>query len=161
MNKTQQQYMNKYLDSLSSVEHERIKVITVEYFCNSKKEADELAQLVLDGKKTATCSMKYWYDNCDEIKPQVGNIMVITDFEGIPICITQTTSVEIKRYCDVDEDFAYHEGEGDRTLSYWQKAHWQFFSEECQQQGIKPSKEMLLYLERFKVVYPSDAVTSK
>ena len=56
-------------------------------------------------------------------------------------------------YNEVTEEFAFAEGEGDRTLNWWRKAHWQFFTEECQAIGIEPQDNMMLILERFKVVY--------
>lgn len=45
------------------------------------------------------------------------------------------------------------EGEGDKSLKWWREAHWKFFSRECEELSIEPNEEMLLVLERFKVVY--------
>jgi uncharacterized protein YhfF len=157
MTKKQKQFLNQFFSLIDEKQKEKIKSITVEHFCNNPKDAEALARLVVSGKKTATCSLKYWYDNYSDITvPNIGNIMLVTDFNGNPICITQTTSVEVKRFCEVDEAFALLEGEGDGTLKFWRKTHWQFFSEECLQEGIKPSEDMLLYLEQFKVVYKID-----
>ena len=155
MKNAQQKFLNTYLDTLSKHQRKGIKAITVEHFCANQKDADTLAQLVKDGRKTATCSLKYWYDdkNTDLIPPQVDNLMLVTDYSGIPFCIIQTISVEIKRFCDVDAGFSYFEGEGDRTLNYWKKIHRKFFIDECKHVGIEFDECMLLYLERFKVVF--------
>ncbi|MFA0678261.1 ASCH domain-containing protein, partial [Vibrio sp. 10N.222.51.A6] len=40
-----------------------------------------------------------------------------------------------------------------KTLEWWREAHWNFFSRECEELKISPSEDMLLMLERFKVVY--------
>ena len=40
----------------------------------------------------------------------------------------QITKVEIKRFCDIDEEWAKKEGEGDLSLAYWQKEHKEFFT---------------------------------
>lgn len=85
--------------------------------------------------------------------PSVGHLQVVTDWQGEPICIIEITSVDTCKYCDITAEFAALEGEGDKSLEWWREAHWKFFSLECQELGITPTPEMLLVLERFKVVY--------
>ena len=38
--------------------------------------------------------------------------------------------MEVRRFGDVDAQFAWTEGEGDRTLEYWREAHIRFFAAE-------------------------------
>jgi uncharacterized protein YhfF len=54
----------------------------------------------------------------------------------------------------VTESFAAAEGEGDKSLRYWRKAHWSYFSRECQRLGKEPSCRMPVVCERFEVIYP-------
>jgi uncharacterized protein YhfF len=68
--------------------------------------------------------------------------------------IIQTTEVTIVPYEDVSSEFAYDEGEGDRSLDYWRQAHWSYFSRRCGHIGRKPTPTMLVICERFRVVYP-------
>jgi uncharacterized protein YhfF len=51
------------------------------------------------------------------------------------------------RFDEVDELFAFEEGEGDRTLSYWRDAHQRYFTRRRQF-----SEDMMLWCERFRVV---------
>jgi uncharacterized protein YhfF len=76
------------------------------------------------------------------------------DGQGQPVCIIQTTQVEIKPFNQVDADFAAAEGEGDRSLAYWRDVHWRFFSRECQTIGREPSLTIPVVCERFRLVYP-------
>jgi uncharacterized protein YhfF len=48
---------------------------------------------------------------------------------------------------DVDQAFAFDEGEGDRSLAYWRAAHRRYFS----RQGTF-APDMLLNCERFRLV---------
>jgi len=57
------------------------------------------------------------------------------------------------RFSEVTPEFAAAEGEGDKSLEWWRKAHWDFFSIECEEQGVSASESMVLVLEKFKVVY--------
>ena len=49
--------------------------------------ADPLAQLVLAGKKTATCSAKLLYEVEDEPLPEVGSYSVILDSRNQAQCV--------------------------------------------------------------------------
>ena len=99
--------------------------------------------------------MKYWYEQGGEPMPEAGRLEVITDWNGNPTCIIEVTKVFECRFSEVDNDFAYAEGEGDRTLEWWRKAHWNYFSKECREAGIPMSEDVMLVLERFKTVYPA------
>jgi uncharacterized protein YhfF len=73
--------------------------------------------------------------------------MVLLDGAGRPRAVIETVELTQRRFPDVDPDFAYDEGEGDRTLAYWRKAHETYFSRLGQ---FTP--DMLLRCERFRVV---------
>lgn len=116
--------------------------------------ADELASLVLSGKKTATTSSLDLYDE-DESLPQNGVYAAILDSKDQAVCIIQNDSVEIKNYLDVSEKHAYLEGEGDRSLQYWRNVHNDFFVNEYQLEGlIFREQDAKMVLENFHVVYP-------
>lgn len=116
--------------------------------------ADELASLVLSGKKTATTSSLDLYDK-DESLPQNGVYDAILDSKDQAVCIIQNDSVEIKNYLDVSEKHAYLEGEGDRSLQYWRNVHNDFFVNEYQLEGlIFREQDAKMVLENFHVVYP-------
>ena len=84
-------------------------------------EADYLAELVLMGQKTATSSAFDLYAVGNEPLPKENELSVILDSKENAICIIETTKVEVIPFKEVSENHAYKEGEGDRTLAYWQK----------------------------------------
>ena len=153
MENKSQKYLDKYLDSLSESEKGKYTSFSADYFCADQKNANLCAELVRIGQKTATCSLKYWYESDDEPMPIIGHLMVVTNWDGTPICIVEINSVEECKYTDVSTEFAYLEGEGDRSLEWWRKAHWDFFAKECEELNIEPFDEMMLVLEKFRVVY--------
>ena len=97
---------------------------------------DELANLVISGVKTATSSGYRLYEIDNEDIPQVGELNMILDSHNNPVCITQTLKVKIVPFNEVTADFAYLEGEGDRTLSYWRREHEAVFVPEYQSYGL-------------------------
>ncbi len=122
-------------------------------FGDSTRMADKLGQLVLAGVKTATCSLLWEHAFDGEKIPVAGERSIITNGEGLPLCVIETVAVEIKPYCEIDETFAWAEGEGDRSLSYWREVHWRFFSKVCRRIGREIDETMPLVCERFRVIY--------
>ena len=120
---------------------------------DSSRMADELGGLIADGTKTATCSAFWEYEAEGEPLPEVGVKTVVLDGNGDPLCIVETMEVEVRPYDRVDALFAYEEGEGDRSLKYWQEAHWRFFSRTLPGIGREPAVDMPLVCERFRVIY--------
>lgn len=123
------------------------------YFGDSSDMASDLAALVMAGKKTATCSLLWEYEFDKEELPRIGELSVITDGEGAPLCIIETTEVVIKPYDQVDESFAFDEGEGDQSLAYWREVHWHFFGRSCERIGRELNQAMPLICERFRLIY--------
>lgn len=116
--------------------------------------ADELGALVATGIKTATASLSWEFDADAKALPQVGDYSIILDGRGEALCIIQTTEVRVLPYQQVPAEFAYDEGEGDRSLAYWREAHWAYFGRRCAVIGRTPSMEMPVVCERFRLVYP-------
>ncbi len=115
--------------------------------------ADELGALVVQGTKTATASLVWEYEFDDERLPQEGDLSVILDGHNQPIALIETTEVRILPFNQVDETFAYDEGEGTRTLAHWREGHWRFFHRACQRIGREVDESMPILCERFRVIY--------
>ena len=122
-------------------------------FGDSPEMADDLGALVREGTKTATCGLLWEYEADGDPLPQVGEYSVITGGDGSPLCIIETTEVVVRPFNMVDAQFAYDEGEGDRSYAYWRAGHWRFFSRVCKRIGRQISETMPVVCERFRVVY--------
>ncbi len=153
MDKKSKSYLDAYLAGLSPEIRRNYTSFSSDCFCADEYNANACAELVRKGKKTASCGMEYWYIHEKEPIPAAGHLQVVTNWNGDPVCIIELTSVSTCKFKDVTPEFAYAEGEGDRSLEWWREAHWKFFAEECKESGIDPSEEMVLVLERFKVVH--------
>jgi uncharacterized protein YhfF len=123
-------------------------------FGSTPEMADRLGQLVLSGVKTATSSLIWSYAAAHEPLPRAGDLSVIVDGAGDPLCIIETVQVDVIPFSQVNARHAFEEGEGDRSLDYWRRVHWRVFAEECAAIGRRPSEDMPLLCERFRVLYP-------
>jgi uncharacterized protein YhfF len=111
-------------------------------FGDSRELADSLAKLALAGVKRATC----WAASGGQQQARIGK-RVMLDGAGRPLAILETTELEMRRFDEVDEAFAFDEGEGDHTLAYWRQAHRRYFARRSE---FAP--DMLLWCERFRLV---------
>ena len=111
-------------------------------FGDSPELADELAALVLTGKKSATC----WAAS-EGSKTRVGKQWVVLNGSGVAVAVIETIELTQRRFDEVDGAFAFDEGEDDRTLASWRRAHRKYF----RRQGTF-APNMPLYCERFRLV---------
>ncbi len=121
-------------------------------FGATPEQADELLALVLSGTKTATSGALWDYEAEGEQLPTPGALGIVTDGRGVPHALVVTTQVEIVPFDEVSAEHAYLEGEGDRSLATWRKAHERFFTEHAvHARGF--SRDMPVVLQRFAVLY--------
>ncbi|WP_462160174.1 ASCH domain-containing protein [Pseudoalteromonas sp. GB56] len=124
------------------------------HFCDNQDDADECAQLVLAGIKRATSSSLWWYEATNTALPQIGDLNVVTNFAGKAVCIIKTVAVDVVPYNQITEQYAFIEGEGDRSLAYWQQVHWPYYHRELADTGFTPCADMPIVCEQFEVVFP-------
>lgn len=122
------------------------------HFELTEKLANELLSLVLLGKKQATASSLLAYEIEDSRIPEIGDYSIVTDWEGDPRCVIETTAVTILPFNEITFDICKREGEDD-TLESWQKGHKHFFMEDGKELGYEFCETMLVLFEDFKVVF--------
>ena len=74
-------------------------------------------------------------------------MMVVVDGQGVPRAVLKTIELAKRSFDEVDEAFAYDEGEGDRSLQYWRLAHMRYFT-----RLRRYAPNMTLWCERFELV---------
>lgn len=148
-----QAFWQSYLSTLSEEDQNNAPAYVVDHFADTPEAATKVGKLVRDGVKTTTSSLVWGLEHIGQPLPKVGNIELIVDGNGEPLCIIELTEVEIKPFNAVDEQFAYDYGEGERTRSYWLQDNWEYLARWCHEIGREPSETMPLVFQRFRVLY--------
>lgn len=112
---------------------------------------------MIHGSKRATAGLGWGQDRDPALVPVLGGYNVVTERDGTPRAVTRTVEVSRRAFEDVDAQFAFDEGEGDRSLAFWRDAHWKFFGRECEALGLTPSPNMPVVLERFELLWAGEA----
>lgn len=129
---------------------------TVEYFGDSPTLADELLGLVLDGTKRATAALVVEFIAEREALPRIGSHWIACDGAGVPRVVLRSTEFRLATFDEVDERFAFDEGEDDRTLGTWREGHRRYWERTAAARGGTWSPEQQIVLERFTVVWPPE-----
>ena len=123
------------------------------HFCDNEKDANECAELVKKGVKKATSPSLLGFQYRDEKLPKIGDFMVITNWAGKAQCIVRTTAVRLKPYFSIDREYTRLEGKRNKSLDYWKKAHWDFYTRELEPFGRVPRESMIVICQEFEKVF--------
>lgn len=149
-----QAYWQHYLRSLP-VAHRHHGVSADAFaFGGGGELADELAVLVLDGRKRATTSLPIEFSASGEPLPQVGSVSIILDRRLRPVAIIERTRVDKVPFGEVDAAFAATEGEGDGSLAWWRAAHRRYFGDVCRRLGGHFDDGTPVLCQTFVLVWP-------
>ncbi len=145
-------FWNAYAKAAGGVDEARF--YEAFHFDDNEEAANFLAKLVLSGTKRATAGC-VWSDEAQgKQPPRPGDLSIVTDWAGTPLCIIETLAVDIVPFKEVTAEFAATEGEGDGSLAFWQAVHRDYFGRESARIGRQFTEEMPVACERFRVVFP-------
>jgi uncharacterized protein YhfF len=83
---------------------------------------------------------------------EIGKRWIVKDGQGRARAVVETVELTRRRFKEVDAAFAFDEGEGDRSLGWWRRAHTNYFTRRGE---FAPGMEV--YCERFRLVEVIDA----
>ena len=126
------------------------------HFCATEAAANELLTLVLSGQKRATSSAVAAYEAAGEPLPRIGDLCIITDWDGNPRCVVETVAVTRMAFNEMTFEICSREGE-DECLDSWQVGHRRFFADEGRELGYEFTEDMPIVFEDFRVVYAGGA----
>ncbi len=122
------------------------------HFCDNQADADLCAALVARGHKRATAQSVAELELAGEPVPRVGDYAIVTDWAGLAVVVIRTVSVELRRFAEIDEEFARAEGEGDLTLEWWRAAHQRYYENVLAGSRYTVDADLEIVCERFEVV---------
>jgi len=129
----------------------------VDRFGDSVELSDELLGIVRHGAKRATAELVAEFAHRGEPLPRVGAHWVACDGRGAPSLVLRTVELRVATFREVDADFAFDEGEDDRSLRSWREQHRIYWERTCAARGAVWDESDEIVLERFRVVWPPEA----
>jgi len=117
---------------------------------------DRIVAAICAGEKTATSSLEREYTVAGDPLPAVGERGVVIDSFGEPVCVIETTAVEVVALRDVPLPHALAEGEGYASVAQWREGHVRFWTSDAMRDELGADfaidDDTRVVLERFAVV---------
>lgn len=152
IDKSVSEMWNNYIESNPEFKDEEIP--ESDFFHNNREDANQLAELTLNGKKKASSGLYTLYKQYEVDLPKVGTKQIITDFDGKAQVIIENRSVDTIPFNKISEKYAELDmGTDIEPLEKWKKAHWDFFEGFLKESGEKPTEEMLIVCVRFDTIW--------
>ncbi len=153
-----QAFLDAYLDTLSPQQRGAMtdRYVAADYFCADAENANLCADLVLRDEKRATCGLAHWIDSGQERMPQVGDLLIVQNWNREPVALVELIAVDRLPFHAIDAEFAAAEGEGDKSYDWWRAVHWDFFAREYEEIGGAMSDDVDIITERFRRLWPKE-----
>lgn len=105
------------VDSLRSIE-----------FGTPGESRARLVDFIINGNKRATAGLLHDYVGEGEPVEHVGECLAMVDNDGNHVATLEVTRVEITRFCDVPDEFALAEAEGDLNAADFRASHLDYWT---------------------------------
>ncbi|MGH8747255.1 MAG: ASCH domain-containing protein [Burkholderiales bacterium] len=151
-------FWRDYLSDLAPDHAHRTVIPDAFAFGDSAELANELAALVLCGKKRATASLAIEFTLVNEALPRAGDVSIVLRGDQKPVAIIERTDVKEVAFESVDDAFAAAEGEGDGSLAYWRAAHTDYFTRVCARSGGRFHAKTQVLCQTFEVIWPKPII---
>lgn len=117
--------------------------------------SDELIALVVSGKKTAIFSSYATFSIDQEPLPVSGELYIVVDRSGKPVCVIELQAVNILPFNEVTWEMASKEGE-DESLEVWREKKQEALEDEGAVLGFEFSPDIKLVFQSFKMIYKEE-----
>jgi Uncharacterized protein conserved in bacteria len=121
-------FWDEYLSTLPQSQRNQ-KYTEASCWGNSPELADRIAELINTGVKTTTSGLLWSQQKLRWRLEVPGDKSIVLDSHKSPVCIVEIEQVYIKPFDEVDEEFVYNYGEGDRTMNFWNKNMWEYYED--------------------------------
>lgn len=109
---------------------------------------EKLISLVLSGEKKATTSLYNEYIEDKKSLPKISERSIILHDDNTYACLIEIENVIITEFKNITEEFAFIEGEGDKSLEYYRNEHYKIFKN----LDLNFSDESKVVFEIFRVI---------
>jgi uncharacterized protein YhfF len=127
--------------------------VHVDGYGDSAELSEELLALIRSGRKRAGTGLLWAYQHDGQHMAQTGEVEIVVDHLNAPAMVTRVVSREVMAFNQVTAEYAALEGEGDGSLAYLRKVHWNFFSRECKRIGQEPVESVPVICTVFEVLH--------
>ena len=119
-----------------------------------QETSETIAQLVVDGEKVGTFSLPWLHVQNPDLKPDIGEYIIQTTFDGEPKALLRTVGLELLTFKEISAAYTALDGPGVRDVDVWRGVHTKHWNGLLEPLGKTVEEDMPVVVERFVCVYP-------
>lgn len=113
---------------------------------------EQIIELILAGDKTGTFTLPWIVERTDQPEPQVGDFVILIDFDGQPRLALRLTRIHTVLFGEVTEADIAIDGSPVRSLEIWRPLHTQYWNAMLEPFGLAVSDGMPVLVEAFELL---------
>jgi len=113
-----------------------------------------ICNLIIQGEKTGTFSLPWLHAKNPDSRPQIGEYIIQTTFDGKPQALLQTRALELVTFGDIDASYTALDGPSVRDVEVWRGIHTKHWNGLLEPHGMAVAEDMPVVVEKFACVYP-------
>ncbi len=117
--------------------------------------SNSICDHVVAREKIGTFSVPWLHESHPETKPNIGEFVVLADYEGVPRALLQVIALRLVKFKDIDETHTGLDGPSVRALDIWRPMHTKYWNGMLEELGKEVEAEMPVIVEEFVCRYPA------
>jgi uncharacterized protein YhfF len=114
----------------------------------------QVLDLIRANDKTGTFTLPWIVARTDQPVPQVGDAIILIDFDGTPALLIRLTDVCEVPFGRITAEHTVVDGTPVRDLAVWKPLHTQYWNKTLAPFALKVSDDMPVWIEKFELLYP-------
>ena len=120
----------------------------------NQETATKICEHVVAREKTGTFSLPWLHAINVETKPDIGDFVILLDYDGGPQALLQTVGLTLLPFKDIDETHTGLDGPSVRDLKVWRGIHTNYWNGLLEPLGKEVGDDLPVVVERFDCLYP-------
>ena len=116
---------------------------------------EQVMELIQAGDKTGTFTLPWLIERTEQPEPQVGDPIILIDFNGKPRLLVRLTAIHTVTFGEVSEADIAIDGTPVRSMEVWKPLHTQYWNGLLEPFGLEVSDDMPVLIEPFELLYPT------
>lgn len=113
---------------------------------------EQIIELILAKDKTGTFTLPWIIERTDQPDPNVGDDIILIDFDGKPRVLVRLTRIHTVPFVDVSEDDIAVDGTPVRSMEIWRPLHTEYWNALLSPFGLTVTDDMPVLIEAFEVL---------
>ena len=113
----------------------------------------QIFDLIRAGDKTGTFTLPWLVERGERPPPQVGDCLVLVDYDGTPTLLVRTRRVHTVAFGDMTNEDTAVDGSPVRDIAVWRPLHTAYWGAMLEPYGLAVADDMPVIVEAFELLF--------